>query len=168
LFIGSIVFMSSLAVLTVNVILRQFFSSSLTFAEEYMRYAIIWVTFLGCALCAEEDLHVGIDIFVQMSPPAARKLLKSLAMACATFFSAYMVHFSWRSTMLLLRTGQKSPIMLLPMGFIYLSMPVGMVLTTLQFGRKLVKYLRMPAKDFADKNKDDSGGADDIDLLTLN
>lgn len=164
LLVCSVVFMSSLVVLFANVFTRSFGLGAITWGEEFMRYAIIWVTFFGCALCAEDDLHVGIDIFIQMSPLWLRKVLKIFGMACATFFCAYMVEFSFRNTMLLMTTGQKTPIMLLPMWIVYISMPIGMFFTTLRFGRKLINYIRMKPIEFADKKS----SADDIDMLTLN
>ena len=163
--ISAVVFMSALVVLTANIILRALFNSAISWAEEYMRYTIIWVTFIGSALCAEDNLHVGIDIFVQLSPPWMRKLLHCLAMSCATFFCGYMTIFSTRNTMMLFSTMQRSPIMQVPMGIIYASMPIGILFTALQFGRKFVRYAVKKVSDYADPPK--AMDADDIDLLKL-
>lgn len=163
--ISAVVFMSALGVLTVNIILRALFSTALSWAEEYMRYTIVWVTFIGSALCAEDNLHVGIDIFVQMSPPWMRKFLHCFAMLCATFFCGYMTIFSARNTMMLFSTMQRSPIMQIPMGIIYISMPIGIFFTALQFGRKFVQCVMKKIPDYADKPK--PMDAEDIDLLKL-
>ncbi len=158
------VFVSALVVLFINVILRQLLNSALPWAEEFMRYAIIWVTFFACSLCAEDNLHVGIDVFVQMAKPSLRKVMRVFGMLCAAAFSAFMVEFSLRNTMLLLETAQKSPVMLLPMWIVYVSMPLGALFTTLRFLKKAVEYTRMQPADFADKQE----AVEEIDLLKLN
>ncbi len=158
------VFVMALVVLFINVILRQFLNSALPWAEEFMRYAIIWVTFFACSLCAEDNLHVGIDVFVQMAKPPLRKGMRVFGMLCAAAFSAFMVEFSFRNTLLLLETAQKSPVMLLPMWIVYVSMPLGALFTTLRFLKKAVEYMRMKPEDFADKQE----AVEEIDLLKLN
>ena len=163
--ITGVIFMSALVVLTINIVLRFFFNSALSWAEEYMRYTIIWVTFMGSALCAEDNLHVGIDVLVQMSPPWMKKFLHCFGMACALFFCAYMTVFASRNTMMLFSTMQKSPIMQVPMGVIYISMPIGIFLTALQFGRKFIQCLFKKTADYADKPQKIE--AEDIDILKL-
>ncbi len=162
--VAAAVFVSALVVLFINVILRQLLNSALPWAEEFMRYAIIWVTFFACSLCAEDNLHVGIDVFVQMAKPPLRKGMRVFGMLCAAAFSAFMVEFSFRNTLLLLETAQKSPVMLLPMWIVYVSMPLGALFTTLRFLKKAVEYMRMKPEDFADKQE----AVEEIDLLKLN
>jgi C4-dicarboxylate transporter DctQ subunit len=163
MFLAGVVFISSLVVLSLNIGLRQI-NHSFEWAEEYMRYAIIWVTFIGCAICAEDDAHVGIDIVFQLSPPRVRKILKSISMACATLFCVFFLNFSARNTMLLRETMQRSPVMLLPMWYIYLSMPIGALFSAFQYGLKTYTCLRSKEDYFITKAKKD----EDIDILDLN
>ncbi len=163
--LSSTIFMSALVVLTINIFLRYFFNTALTWAEEYMRYTIIWVTFIGCSLCVEDDLHVGIDVFVQMAPAWLRKALICFGMACATFFCGYMTIFSARNTAMLFRTMQMSPVMQIPMAVIYISMPLGILATALRFGRRFIQSVRKTMADYADKPA--LLEADEIDILKL-
>ena len=165
IFVSGVVFMSALVVLTINIILRFCFKSAISWAEEFMRYTIIWVTFIGSALCAESNMHVGIDVFVQMTPPLVKKILICFAMACATFFCGYMVEFSFRNTIMLFQTMQRSPIMQVPMGVVYICMPVGSFFTALRFGRMFVQGLRKPVAEYG--NKPEEIEADDINILEL-
>lgn len=43
-----------------NVLLRFLFSSGLTFSDEIARYAFLWCTFLGAAIAAQKNAHIGI------------------------------------------------------------------------------------------------------------
>ena len=68
LIIAGCLFGAALIVLTLNVIFRRVPAlPALDWAEEFMRYCSIWITFLGMAVCAEDDLHVGVDIVYQLS-----------------------------------------------------------------------------------------------------
>lgn len=66
-------FIASLLVLGWNIIMRKVFHNASTFAEEAIRYAIIWVTFVGSSQCAKSGNHVGIDILVEALPKGCRK-----------------------------------------------------------------------------------------------
>ena len=65
-------FIASLLVLGWNIILRKVFHNASTWAEEAIRYAIIWVTFVGSSQCAKSGKHVGIDILVEALPKGMR------------------------------------------------------------------------------------------------
>lgn len=167
-FITSTIFAVALIVLAVNIFLRYFFKSSTTWAEEAMRYIMIWITFFGASLCVESDLHVGIDIFVQMAPPLARKMLKLFAQMCGVFFSGYMVIFGMQSVIFLVNSAQKSSVMLVPMWIVYFCMPLGGFFTLLRYIQKLVFYFKKPSAEYADDAENsEKAKASDIDILTL-
>lgn len=67
-------FIASLLVLGWNIIMRKVFHNASTWAEEAIRYAIIWVTFVGSSQCAKSGNHVGIDILVEALPKAAESM----------------------------------------------------------------------------------------------
>ena len=43
-----------------NVVLRFFFNSGLTFADEIARYAFVWCTFLGAVIALQKNAHIGV------------------------------------------------------------------------------------------------------------
>jgi TRAP-type C4-dicarboxylate transport system permease small subunit len=57
-----------------NVVLRYAFNSPIQWAEEFSRYAFIWVVFLGAAACSKRRTHIAIDAITVMLPPRARTL----------------------------------------------------------------------------------------------
>ncbi len=125
--------LASTLVLFVNVFLRYVFHSSTTWAEEAIRYAIIWVTFIGSAICARKGSHVGIDLFAQAMPPVGKKIVLAAGQFISAIMMAFCVVYGWQMFMLMLSTGQKSPAMMMPMAIVYFSMPLGFALTTIQF-----------------------------------
>lgn len=55
-----------------NVVLRYVFNSPIQWAEEFSRYAFIWVVFLGAAACSKRKTHIVIDAITAVLPPRAR------------------------------------------------------------------------------------------------
>lgn len=55
-----------------NVVLRYAFNSPIQWAEEFSRYAFIWVVFLGAAACSKRKTHIVIDAVPALLPPRAR------------------------------------------------------------------------------------------------
>ncbi len=55
-----------------NVVARYFFNSPIEWAEEFSRYAFIWIVFLGAAVCTKHGRHIVIDGLALALPPGCR------------------------------------------------------------------------------------------------
>jgi TRAP-type C4-dicarboxylate transport system permease small subunit len=55
-----------------NVVLRYAFNSPIQWAEEFSRYAFIWVVFLGAAACSKRKTHIVIDAIIAVLSPRGR------------------------------------------------------------------------------------------------
>ena len=164
LIIAGCLFGAALIVLTLNVIFRRVPAlPALDWAEEFMRYCSIWITFLGMAVCAEDDLHVGVDIVYQLSKTRTRKILKIICMALACVFCAFFTYACTKYVLMAYRNMQKSPVMLVPLWTIYTVLPIGAAISTIQYALKTVFYIRVKHEDLADVKEDPA----DIDLLEL-
>jgi C4-dicarboxylate transporter DctQ subunit len=125
--------LSTTIILFVNVIFRSFSMAS-TWAEEVIRYVIVWVTFFGGSLCAKSGNHVGIDIFVQMLPSKkAQRVVRAIGFFAAAVFCAVATYAAYKITALVTTTKQKSPAILMPFWIVYISMPLGFALMTIRF-----------------------------------
>ena len=155
--------LASTLVLFVNVFLRYVFHSSTTWAEEAIRYAIIWVTFVGSSICARKGSHVGIDLFAQVMPPIGKKIVLALGQIISAIFMGFCTIYGWQMFMLMMSTGQKSPAMLMPMAIVYFAMPLGFLLTTVQFIAAAVRAIRSTPEE-----EEGPQAADEIDLSRLN
>ena len=132
-FVNGTLMIACIVVLFVNVFARYLFSAASTWAEEAIRYAIAWVTFLGCSQCAKTGTHVGIDIFIQLMPEKSHRYFNALAQFIGAAFTAVCTYAGWQMTELVITTGQRSPAILLPMWIVYFSIPLGFALTTIRF-----------------------------------
>ncbi len=119
--------------LFVNVVLRYVFSSSPTWAEEVIRYTMIWITFIGGSVCVRNYLHVGIDIFVVNAPSTVKKTLTVLSELASSLFCFIITYYGYENTMLVIDTSQKSPALYMPMWIVYIAMPLGTFLMAIRF-----------------------------------
>jgi len=60
-------------VLMLEVALRFFAQTSLPWASEFARYAMVWVTFLGAALAVRDREHIRVAFFVALLPQVAHR-----------------------------------------------------------------------------------------------
>lgn len=151
--------------LFVNIVLRYAFQSSTTWAEEVIRYAIVWVTFIGCSLCAQRGSHVGIDLFAQALPEKGKRAILAFGQFSSALFMAFSAWYGYQLFSMVLALNQKSPAMMMPMAVVYISMPIGFTLSSFRFIQAGIKILVAPE---IMSQTDTPQSADQIDLSRLN
>ena len=133
-----------------NVMFRYFFQMPLFWAEEVLRYLIVWVTFVGMAVCIRENAHISLDLLLNALPENRRFLLGLLVRGIAFVGGLFLFWYSLRFTMRIYSTGQVSAtIGGFPMYIVYSVMPVGFFLSTVHALRDMVKVLREHRVDAA-------------------
>ena len=108
-----------------NVGLRFLTDYSILWVEEASRYAMVWLTFIGAGPVLRDGGHIGIDTLQQALPRAAAAL-RAVIFALLALFSGVMVVVGVRYAML--TWAQTTPVMQIPVGAVYLAMPVGFAL----------------------------------------
>jgi len=116
-----------------NVALRFLTDNSILWVEEVSRYLMIWLTFVGAGLVLRYGGHIGIDTLQEKLPRHAAKVRAAVVAILLVFFSA-MLWLGIRYAML--TWGQTTPVLGIPIGAVYLAMPVG-------FGLMIVHLLLM-------------------------
>jgi TRAP-type transport system small permease protein len=139
-----------------NVALRFLTDYSILWVEEVSRYTMIWLTFIGAGPVLRYGAHIGIDTLQQGMPrfaPAIRAIVFSLL---AIFFCAMIVigvryaNLTWAQT---------TPVLEIPIGAVYLAMPVG-------FGLMFI-HLAMMARGFVARRELLGDGEFDADAVKL-
>jgi TRAP-type C4-dicarboxylate transport system permease small subunit len=118
-----------------NVALRFLTDHSILWVEEASRYLMIWLTFLGAGIVLRYGGHIGIDTLQERLPGAA-PVLRAVIFALLLAFFAAMAWLGVRYA--LLTWGQTTPVLQIPIGAVYLAMPIG-------FGLLIVHLLLMAA-----------------------
>lgn len=106
-----------------QVMSRYLFGQGSAQTEELMRYAIIWVSVIGGAYVYGEKGHLAITFFADKLNKAAAKVVSILIDASISIFSAIVLIYGGyqivSATMI-----QISPGMGLPMGYMYMALPI--------------------------------------------
>lgn len=125
-----------------NVALRFLTDESILWVEEVSRYLMIWLTFLGAGVVLRYGGHIGIDTLQDSFPRQAPAIRVAIFVLMLGFF-AFMVWIGTRYAML--TWGQTTPVMQIPVGVVYLAMPVGFAL--------LIVHLLMMARPYIGKRE---------------
>lgn len=83
--------------LFIQIVLRTFFSTSLSWAEEVARYCYVYIAFFCIGLCIKRNRMLKVDIIVDFFPEKSRKILKffgdvlCLVLWCTLFYYSFYV-----------------------------------------------------------------------------
>lgn len=137
------------AVLVVDVlwgVITRYFSQYVVglepsrWTEELARLLLIWVSMLGAAVAFRRRQHLGVDFIASKLDPAAQRLLAIVVEGIVVAFSAVvLVYGGYVLVAETLASGQTTPALGLPMGCVYLAVPVSgcfVVLFSLQNMRR--------------------------------
>ena len=120
-------------VLFVNVVLRYVFSSSTSWAEELIRYLMIWITFIGGSVCVRKGAHIRMDFLLTLVPKSVGNAITRFVLFIAACFCAALFVYGCRLVSFTIELEQTSPAMGIPMWIPYLAIPIGSALMVLRF-----------------------------------
>jgi TRAP-type C4-dicarboxylate transport system permease small subunit len=127
------------AMVFANVALRFLTDHSILWVEEVSRYLMIWLTFLGAGLVLRYGGHIGIDTLQEALPRHAPWIRAAIFLLLLVFFVT-MLWLGARYSMV--TWGQTTPVMQIPIGAVYLAMPVGFALLIVHLLLMAAPYVR--------------------------
>lgn len=130
---------STLAIL--QVVMRYVFSSSLTWSEEISRYAFVWFVYMSASYAVRYQRHVKFNVLVDQIgkfSALAERLLRLLALLLWVAFLAVVFILSVELVDNQLSLGQVSPANRIPMGYVYLGLPIGLALMTFRVTQHII------------------------------
>ena len=78
-----------------NVIARYVFNDNLLWALEITLFLFAWLVLLGASYCVKKDLHLGIDLVINVLPRYWRRLASCVGVALCLTFSLLLLKGSW-------------------------------------------------------------------------
>lgn len=129
----TILYLTMIIVIFLQVFFRFVIEASLSWSEELARYIMAYAVFIGAAIAAKEGAHIGINVVVGALPKPFNKYMRVIALFISFIFSVVLVYLSALIVMFLIKTGQKSPAMLIPIWIAYFAVPLGGVLMSIRF-----------------------------------
>ena len=130
-------------ILVANVLLRCI-NKSLVSAEELCQFLMFYITFLGTSYAARSGMHIRMSLLSDVLKGPAKKALAlfvSLGTAVIMFYVAWLCY---RYVMKVAALNRVSPILQIPVQYIWIIMPIGMFLTGIQYVLAFVKNLTSP------------------------
>ena len=146
-FIASLL-LSASVIIFVNVVLRYVFNTGIVWAEEFVRYEIVWLVFIGGSVAARKGIHIGVEAVLHVLPAAAARTLKVVVGLICIAFCAALV---WYGVELVAQTQmfrQRSSAMQAPFWIVQLAVPIGAGLMLIRFAERTWFDLRgIPQRD---------------------
>jgi TRAP-type C4-dicarboxylate transport system permease small subunit len=140
--IAGILFVMMALIVTYNVVMRYFVARPPVWAVETTEYIMVYATFLAAAWVLSVDGHVKIDILVMRLSPKNQYLLNVIVSFLGLVACAVLGWFAVQSTYnLYTRDVIMMKMMPWPKWILVSPIPLGILLTLVQFIRNLVALL---------------------------
>jgi len=108
-----------------QVFTRFVLSDPSSFTDELARYLLIWIGLLGAGYAAGRQLHLAIDLLPKKLTGRPRFYLCVLIETCIFLFALSVLVFGGTSLVVLTLTlGQTSAALHVPLGYVYLVLPL--------------------------------------------
>jgi len=140
---GSLLVLMSFATFG-NVIARYFFNNPLAWAEEFSRYAFIWIVFLGAAVCTKHGRHIVIDGLALALPERVRVSLAVLVDVLILALMTVLAYYGWILTIF---TTQPTSTLYVPMSVVYVVVPASAVCIALRSLGSLARRVRSAKRE---------------------
>lgn len=138
--VTSLLLWAVLFFVSIQVFFRYVLRQPLMWPEELSRYLLIWMVFLGAVLLSKKDKHVKVEVFQNLLPANAQRVLKLLLDLMIVLFLAVLL---WGSGLPLKEfIFLKSPAMQLPLIFVFVVVPLSALLMFIIYLDKIAEDIR--------------------------
>lgn len=135
-----------------QVFTRYVLNAPSTFSEEFLRYSLIWVSMLGGAYAFGKKKHLAIEFIIEKLSEK-KALVVNVLIEIIILSFAIIVMVIGGSKTVMLTMGQSSAALGIPMGYIYLSLPVSGILIV---GYSLLSIIEVKKKRKVDLYSDET------------
>ncbi len=122
-----------------NVITRYLMGFSLNWAEEISRYLMVWSAYLGIGLAMRDHRHASIQILFDILPKKYGPFIKIITSLIIVIFMIFLIVLGFQYSQFAMRN--KTAVLRIPIGYIYLCIPIGALTFLLHFILILKKYI---------------------------
>lgn len=125
-----------------NVLGRFVFSQSLYFSEELNQFLIVLVTFVGLGYAARKGRHIRMSALYDQLSDRNKKILMIFISGVTCAIMLVLAWYSYKYVSRVARLGKVTPALQVPLYLTYLWVPVGFVITAIQYFLTIVRNLR--------------------------
>ncbi|MEZ5812798.1 MAG: TRAP transporter small permease [Rhizobiaceae bacterium] len=131
-----LIFLTMVGLYFINVVVRasgSSLASDLAWIEEAVRLMNVYLVFLALGLALERGRHVAVDTWRNAIAEATRLPLRKIIDTVGFVLALYLVWIGCEMTVFVFGTGQRSPTLGFPMGWIYVAPTIGFALLALRY-----------------------------------
>jgi TRAP-type C4-dicarboxylate transport system permease small subunit len=124
-----------------DVIARSVARKPLPWVEEFTEYGLLFMCFLCTAWVLKTDKHVVSDLLLVSLSKRTQALLNTLTSIAGGLVCLVLTYFGWVVAWNKYKMGSYQPTIMQPPDFpIFLIIPIGFILLSIQFARRTSKY----------------------------
>lgn len=139
-----LVFYSMLVItMSVEVIRREVFAYSSIWGEEIVRYAFIYLAWIGAASAVRERGHIRIDVIFNYVSPTVKTVLYIFGDLVMLAIALIAVYWSWETVAISWKFGSVSHGLRISMVWFLLAVPIG-------FGLMIFRLIQSLIRDVGD------------------
>lgn len=124
--------LTPIAIIGINVILRNFFTNAIVWAEEYARFCIIGITFIGLGVAVREKAHMRITAVYDSLNPKYKYIMDLFVNGASLCIGIFLFYEGMRTTLKIALSGQISSSLALPMWVLYATVPLGCIMLVIR------------------------------------
>lgn len=152
------IFLTMVVLFFINIVVRTLWpamASELAWVEEAVRLLNLFLVFGALGLALQRGRHVSIDSLRDRLGNRTRRSLYRCIDLTGLLASLYLSWLSFKLVRMVLATGQRSPTLDIPMGWIYAAPMIGFLLLALRYGMSLLQIIdrRSAATTAADRER---------------
>lgn len=138
--VGGLILAIMAGAVFVQVVLRFLGRSGIDGLEEVPRYLFVWLVMIGAAAAMWRNEHTILDYFLNLFGPRVRALIIVFTNAASIVLFLYLIKLSF--TLVPNAQFQTSPGLGLPLGYVFVAIPIGSALIILPMVRNIYAALR--------------------------
>ncbi len=128
--------------MSVEVVRRELFSYSSIWGEEVVRYAFIYLAWIGAASAVRERAHIRIDVLMHYTGPRVKAGLYIFGDLVMLTVAAVALYYSYHSVAVSWKFGSVSHGLRVSMVWFLAAVPIGFSLMALRLVQSLIHDIR--------------------------
>jgi len=145
------VLLAAIVVIMLYQIVRRYvFNSSLSWSEEFCRYCFIWFMFVAFSYSIRLKTDLRVDAVLGLLPAGVRRAVDFFDLLVSLVVTVFLFYNSFGTVAYMMKTGETSSGLHLPMYYVYLSMVVGFGLASIRSVQRVImeiQNLRKPEEE---------------------
>ena len=137
----------------VNILMRAFFHSGISWLEEFSRYVFVFSTFLGASIAVESDQHPKMTALVDSVSERAGAVLKIIGTMFCAALCFLISYYGYVQITFMISNGAMASSVPVPMYIPYLIIPLGLLVSGIRYTALFIDQVQTISKKKGEKTE---------------